>query len=161
MECPQCGNVHFEKQWFESKQRLKEHFKKHLRREKLDEVQLRRLMARELPVGRQRMCPACAMVQNRTFEGEVLAVLMPKSYRGKFIRTVKNFGKTAIGKDPQDRIISIEALRDGYRVAVSDNTMADRLARKIHHAFAATKIHYSRAPGPRAVSRVRIVFGGK
>jgi NMD protein affecting ribosome stability and mRNA decay len=157
-KCPKCGNVHFLKQWFASEKDLKNHFKKRLHRNKLDEVELKNITKRKLDIAEVKICPACSMIENNVFEGEILVETIPEAHKKKILAVIKNFGKIATKEDPQDRIIDIEDFNEGYRVTATDNGTADKLAKKIHHAFRNTSVEYSHGPGPDNVDRIRVIF---
>lgn len=141
LECPVCRNVHFKKHWYASRARL------------ADVLKLGDAADLEKAV-----CPACTMIKEHTFEGEVLLESFPSHLHHELLLLVKNFGRKAKEMDPQSRIIEIEKNRGGYRVTTTENQLANKLAKKVRDSFGNVNIEFSHLPEPARVERVHVVF---
>lgn len=138
--CPECHNVLYKKEW---------HHPGHasIARTKHDGGKVRRTA-----------CPACIMIKNRLFEGEVFIENFPYRHREELLNLIRAFGKRAEGIDPQDRIIRVDETAGAYRVTTTENQMAVKLAKKIREVFNTVKVRISYAPEPAEVSRIRVFF---
>lgn len=142
VECPTCHNVHFLKEWHASLKELLGHLDK-----------------KSVEISEKKQCPACALVENNLFNSELHVEHIPAEYMRELLNLVENFMRTALGKDPQDRMVRKEQKGDSFRITFTETETADQLGKKIHHAFAKTKAHYTHVPGPHNVDRVRVMFG--
>src|SRR3989344_3087214 len=82
----------------------------------------------------QTMCPACRMVENGQFEGELMITEMPKNktLRGELLLLIKNYGRKAYRVDSQHRVIGVYKEDDAtWRVTTTENQLAKKLANKI------------------------------
>jgi hypothetical protein len=118
LECPVCRNVHFKKHWYISRAKL------------VDALKLGDATDLEKAV-----CPACTMIKEHTFEGEVLLEGFPVHLHHELLLLLKNFGRKAQEMDPQSRIIEIKKSRGGYRVTTIANQLANKLAKKNQRLF--------------------------
>ncbi|MCK4781806.1 hypothetical protein KAS79_02685 [Candidatus Parcubacteria bacterium] len=125
------------------------------------------------------ICPACQMIKDKKYEGEIILENVPEIYKKSIRILVENFGKRASGKDPMDRVISIKEkkvsrpsaerkrgassrkefknLKD-IRILTTENQLAVRLAKKINETYGKkldVLISYSHQED---VVRIRIVF---
>ena len=83
------------------------------------------------------ICPACQMILDGKFEGEIILEGVPEKLKKEIKKLAQNFGKRAFEKDPLDRIISIKENREGdVRILTTENQLAQRLAKKIKQTFA-------------------------
>ena len=113
------------------------------------------------------LCPACKMILEKKYEGEIILKGVPEDFKEEIKRLIKNYGERAFRKDPMDRIISLrerkisrasaeERRRAGsrkeveggreIRVLTTENQLAIRLAKKINRVFGGklkTSISYS------------------
>lgn len=142
-KCPGCGNVHFKKRWCASEDDLRE-----------------RLKIKKLEIAEKKICPACKMIKEHTFEGELFIEEFPGHLRNELLRLIKKFGERAIRIDPQDRIIKVEEMKTKYRVTTTENQLADKLAKKIRDVFNTVDIRFSHSPEPAEVDRVHVTFHG-
>jgi len=76
-------------------------------------------------------CPACMMIKNHTYEGEVIIRNIPKKFEGELFRLITAYCTRATKRDPQDRVIAIKKQRGGYRVTTTEDELAVKLAKKI------------------------------
>lgn len=81
------------------------------------------------------LCPACQMIKEKRFEGEVIVKNVSLKIKTNLINLIKNFGKEAFKKDPQDRVISIIDSGSQLRILTTENQLAQRLAKKIGQVF--------------------------
>lgn len=134
--CPKCESVYFYKSWHHH---LKDY--PHLSENK----ELRFVL-----------CPACRMIASKKYEGEVIIENPPSHLKEVLINTIKNVGKIAFERDPQDRIISISPQGSSIRVITTENQLAARIAKKIKKAFKSKiKIQYSKSE---SIARARVIF---
>lgn len=142
IECPDCHAVHYRKRWYASRQDLT-----HLKKDKSK-------------IAKKHLCPACTMIHEHEFEGELLVEKVPVQYRENLINLIKNYGSRERRKDAQHRIIGIEEIKNGYRVTTSENQLVDRLAKKIKEVLNSVDVHISHSREPYEVDRVRVIFRG-
>lgn len=133
--CKKCGAVYFSKSWHH---RLEEYHREESRDIKFT------------------LCPACQMLRDRKFEGEIILENVPENFKKNIKKLVENFDKRAQEADPMDRIISIKeekikrattkekkgaASRKDFegksyiRILTTENQMAKRLAKKINEVY--------------------------
>jgi NMD protein affecting ribosome stability and mRNA decay len=140
--CPNCGNVHYHKRWWKN-----------------SDKGLHKLVVLNYRTAARTLCPACTMIEEHLFEGEVLIENVPAKFRTDVTQLIKNFGNTATDLDPQDRIISVLRGASVWRITTTENQLADRLAKAIRDTFKThAKIHISHSKEPYEVDRVRVVF---
>ena len=82
------------------------------------------------------ICPACQMIEDNKYEGEVIIENVPVEKREKLENLINKFGENAFDRDPMDRIISIQTIAKGMiRVLTTENQMAQQLVKKIGKTF--------------------------
>ena len=82
------------------------------------------------------ICPACRMIKEGKYEGEVVLENVPENKKEEIKNFVKNFGEKAFEKDPMDRVISVKEIEKGkIRILTTENQLAQRLAKKIKQTF--------------------------
>lgn len=125
------------------------------------------------------LCPACQMIKDKKFEGEITLENVPERFKKGIEKLVENFGKRARDYDPMDRVISLKAEKikrasaaekrgalsrkefEGkslIRILTTENQMAKRLAKKINEIYGRKlklKITHSRKED---TTRVIIIF---
>ncbi len=156
--CKTCGAVYFYKSWHH---RLAEYPKEE---------------SRDI---RFTLCPACQMIKDKKFEGEIILENAPEKFKKDIKKLAENFGKRAQEADPMDRIISIKEEKmkraparekrgavsrkdfEGksyIRILTTENQLAKRLAKKINEVFGRKlKLTISHSH-EESTSRVKIVF---
>lgn len=139
--CPRCKNLHAKKRWYVSEDKLK-----------------RTLKTSKVAATEKKVCPACTMIKNHMFEGELFIEGFPVAMKKDLKNLINNFGVRATAIDPQDRIIAVETTRKGYRVTTTENQLVNKLAKKIRDAFNTVEIAFSNSAEPSEVSRVHVVF---
>ena len=75
------------------------------------------------------------MIKNKKFEGEVIVKNVSSKVKANLINLIKNFGKEAFKKDPQDRVISIIDNGSQLRILTTENQLAQRLGKKLSQVF--------------------------
>lgn len=102
------------------------------------------------------LCPACQMIEDGKYEGEVILKNAPQKFYPKIKKLAQNFGERAYREDPLDRIISIKEKKisratakrkrgrksrkeiEGkkyIRILTTENQLAQKLAQKINEIF--------------------------
>ncbi len=125
------------------------------------------------------LCPACQMIKDKKFEGEIILEDVPEEYKKEIIVLIQKYGERAFEEDPMDRVISIEENRvkrvtatrkrgsdsrkefkdlTDIRVLTTENQLATRLSKKINESFGkkfSVTISHSHEED---TSRIRIKF---
>ncbi len=142
--CKKCKAVYWYKSWHHSlDQKLK-----------LDSEKLRLKFV---------LCPACQMIRDKKFEGEVLISNIPFNYKKEILKLIKNIKKRAYQRDPMDRIISIREIRgkfvkiSGFRVLTTENQLAVSIGKQIKRAFKEVKLDIQWSH-KESTARVRVKF---
>lgn len=138
--CKTCHSIQFKKEWHhpDSLIRVGKHAKGNVH---LD------------------LCPACKMVREGVFEGEIRIENVPQKYHGELVNLIVSFGRKATKRDPEDRIIEIEREgRDGFRVTTTENRLAVALSKKVKQVFKKVDVAISYSREPFEVTRTRIIF---
>ncbi len=102
------------------------------------------------------LCPACQMIKNRQYEGEIILRNVPPRLKDELIGFINGFGRRAYFRDPLDRVIDIKEKGNDLVVTTTENEMASKLANKIKNHFGKVKAKtvYGKAPS----DLVRIVI---
>lgn len=145
VECPMCHNVHFKKKWYAT----------------LSQISGAKGHEEEFAIAREQICPACMMIKNHLYEGELIVERVPDNLREDLMNLISNYGDDAKEKDPQDRIIEVQVTADGCRVITTENQLVDRMAKKIRDAFKKVDVQFSHSREPFEVDRVHVVFNEK
>lgn len=103
-------------------------------------------------------CPACAMAQEKLFEGEIVIFNAPIRIRKDLLNLILAFGDRAKARDPQDRIIAIQTRGNRLYVTTTENQLAVRLAKKISKTFPTRPPEIRYAKEPQEVARIAIAF---
>lgn len=103
-------------------------------------------------------CPACQMIKNRQYEGEVIIRNVPIKFKNELLNLVNAYCDRAFLKDPLDRLAGISFVGEDISVKVTENQLANKLAKKIKDAFnkVKTKTFFQKSPGD--VARVTVEF---
>ena len=134
--CKECGAVYYYKNWHSKLETYKE--------------------LKEIKPLKFTVCPACQMIKDKKYEGEIILENVPENIREDIKNLAENFGKRAQERDPLDRIISIEEIkvkrptaqrkrkavsREEFkglidiRILFTENQLAQRLAKKLNETF--------------------------
>lgn len=141
--CRICNAVYYKKSWHKNLR-----YYKNLRE--------------DLPVNFS-VCPACKMIENRQFEGEIAIYNVPEKISENLIHLVENFGQRAYFQDPLHRVIGVRKTREAIIITTTENQLAVKIAKKIKDTFKSAswiiemKISYS--PKPSDVAYIKIRFG--
>lgn len=142
--CEKCDAVYYKKSWHHNLRHHKD-------------------LKENLPV-KFSLCPACEMIKNRQFEGEIIIKNIPIKIKNDLIDLAKTFSKRAFERDPMDRLIAVKETKEGIIITTTENQLAVKLAKKIKETFkparaggkAELKIIYS--PTPSDVVYIRLTF---
>lgn len=109
------------------------------------------------------LCPACKMIKNNQFEGEVSVKNIPEDEVQGVIKLVEGYGRRAYDDDPLDRVISIKRMprgtgKEDVIITTTENQLAKKMAKKIKDAFNKVKITYSFSKAPSDVVYVDVEF---
>jgi len=126
LKCSNCGVVYFDKSW-----------RRGLLEEKQEHLQENRQFKFTL-------CPACKMIRNKLFEGELIIKIKNQNTKIKIkediLNTIKNSNKQAQERDPLDRILWMEDKGDEVRIFTSENQLAVRIGKKLKSSFSGSKL---------------------
>ncbi len=139
--CPECDNVYYKKRWVHSLAKLGK-LSKRFERSKI----------------KSKICPACKMIKDHAFEGEVIIEGIPANQKQDLTNLIHAFGERAMEKDPQDRIIELEKKNGTYRLITTENQLAVKLGKKIRDVFKKVDLHISYSEEPSEVSRIYVKF---
>lgn len=68
------------------------------------------------------------------YEGEIILKNIPNGLIAEFEQEIRNIGKRAESRDPEDKIIKIEKIAGGIRVLTSENQLAASMGKQIARA---------------------------
>lgn len=155
--CPECENVYFDKSW---KPGLNKEKIRHLKAEKRLKFSI---------------CPACRMIKNEKFEGQVILKNVPERFKKDILNTIANMAEQAYEKDPQDRIIKVQSppkesrfqrgptgqakskIQNNIEILTTENQLAVRIAKKISQTFKGKlEIQHSYQEDP---IRAKVIWG--
>lgn len=136
--CRECNCVYYKKSWHHNLRHLKK-------------------LRENLPV-HFAICPACRMVQNKQFEGQIEIINVPQKIVVELENLIKSFCRRAYERDPMDRLIEIKKIKRGLEVATTENQLAVKLAKKIKQTFKKAEMKISYSPSPSDVAYVKLEF---
>lgn len=118
MLCSLCGAIYFDKSWHHS---FLDYRKK---------------------IGDQKItvqvCPACQMIADRMFEGELIIARIDPARRQDLLNTITNSADRAFQRDVLCRVITKEPSGDTLRVTTTENQLAIALGKELRKAFGGT-----------------------
>lgn len=118
MICPKCHAVYFDKRWHPAKE--------------LDKAYAAsENIIYELCQEDKEMAKGHGVTG---YEGEVIFKNVPNGLVVEFEQEIRNIGKRAESRDPEDRIIKIEKTSGGIRVLTSENQLAVGIAKQVARA---------------------------
>ncbi|MDD2935164.1 MAG: NMD3-related protein [Candidatus Pacebacteria bacterium] len=143
--CPICKNVLFKKEWHHSDSKVlgKDFFSKKEFEKKEHHF---------------KQCPACKMIKEGLYEGEISIKDVPVNHKDEVLKTIKAFAERGKKRDPQSRIIRIRKDRNSFNITTTENQMAVRIAKYLHKTFKKSQLSISHSKEPYEVSRVELVF---
>jgi hypothetical protein len=117
--CDQCGAVMYDKHWHS-----------------------KALVAKwlDLKSATSGRCDACR--GGKQFVGEVvLEGLKDSIERDEIVALIRNVGKRAMKRDPEERIISVEVVGSRVRVTTTENQLAVSIGKQVHEARKGGELH--------------------
>lgn len=78
-----------------------------------------------------RRCPACQMIRDRKFEGQVIAEGIPQHRMQDVLVRIRRVGDLAQLRDPLDRIIALRRRGSRIELTTTENRLAVRLGKEI------------------------------
>lgn len=105
------------------------------------------------------LCPACQMIKNNQHEGKITIKNIPAKIKDELINLIKGFCNRAYRQDPMDRLIVIKEDGGNLVVTVTENQLANKLAKKIKSTFnnVKTKTFFDKEPGDVALVEVEFL----
>ena len=79
-------------------------------------------------------CPACRKIKQRSVSGELYLRGFKDSDRNELLRLLRNEESKAREKNPLERIMRIEAVDNGWKIATTTEKLAQRLGRSLKKA---------------------------
>jgi NMD protein affecting ribosome stability and mRNA decay len=113
--CQKCGAVYYYKSWHH---RLEDY-------QKLSEDKRIKFV----------LCPACQMIKDKKYEGQVILRNAPENKKKEILRLVEHIGERAYQRDPMDRIIEIRDRDREVEVLTTENQLAISIGKQIKRAF--------------------------
>jgi NMD protein affecting ribosome stability and mRNA decay len=113
--CKECGAVYYYKSW-------------HHRLEDYPELSEEKRIKFTL-------CPACQMIKDKMYEGQVILKKVPTDKKEEILNLVKNVGERAYQRDPLDRIIKIQEQNGEVEILTTENQLAVSIGKQVKRAF--------------------------
>jgi len=104
------------------------------------------------------LCPACKMQKGNLFGGKISIKNVPTENREELFNLIAGFGRRALDRNPQDRIMDVKTQGGNFTVTTNNDQLAAKLGKKIHETFKKTDSKISFTGEPQAVSHVEISF---
>lgn len=104
------------------------------------------------------LCPACEMIKNKQFEGEIIIKNTPDKILNNLKHLIESFCKKAYERDPMDRLIGIKEIKKDLIITTTENQLAVKLAKKIKETFKKVDVKISYSPSPSDVVYVVMKF---
>ena len=104
------------------------------------------------------MCPACKMQKGNLYGGKVTIKNIPSETREELFNMISGFGRRALERNPQDRIMEIKTVGGNFFITTNNDELAAKLGRKITDTFHKTEKKVSFSAEPEEVSHVEINF---
>ncbi len=145
--CEKCQAVYYKKHWHHKLATLNAPEIRGLSKEK-----------KKTPPINFVLCPACQMIKNRQYEGEIIIKNIPERLAVELENFVKGYCRRAYQRDPLDRLIGIKKSGNNWTVTVTENELANKLGKKIQTLFNNVKTRTSFMPEPSDVAKVVVEF---
>src|SRR3989344_6528206 len=136
--CKNCNAVYYKKSWHHNLR----HYKN---------------LAENLAI-KFLLCPACKMIKNKQFEGEIVILNIPDKFLKELVHLIEAFGRRAYARDSQHRLIEIKKDKRNLIVTSTENQLAKQLAKKIKDAFKKVEEKISYSPAPSDVVYIKLMF---
>ena len=93
------------------------------------------------------LCPACKMLEDGKYEGQVILENVPEEYKDDVVRNIENTGERAWKRDPMDRVISVKCQLSNVNfydieVLTTENQLARNIARQVEGAYKGAKASF-------------------
>lgn len=141
--CENCGAVYYKKHWHHNLERLN-----------LPEIKNVADVGKKNTPVKFLLCPACAMIKNKQYEGRIVIQNIPEEIQTELEKLILGYSKRAYDRDPMHRLIEVSkdtpALnKNTWQVTVTENQLANKLAKKIKDTFnkAKSKVKFNAEPG--------------
>src|SRR3989344_7511898 len=131
--CPECSSFYFEKSWH------------HPSRDKS-----------KIYGAPFFMCPACQMIKERVFEGEVIIENIPEKSFDDLEKLIRSYSARAFAEDCQHRLIDLLSYRDSIIATTTENQLATKLAKKIKETFNRVDIRITNARAPSDFNLIKV-----
>ena len=141
--CESCGAVYFKKHWHKNLERLNNSEAQSLKNDKKVKFVT---------------CPADTMIKNGQYEGRVTIKNIPEKYKEQLEDLIRGFCDRAYDRDPLDRLIAMKSAGDDWEVTLTENQIANKLARKIKETFSRVISETRFVGGESDVAEVRVEF---
>lgn len=136
--CKECEAVYYKKSWHRNLRNYKN-------------------LRENLPI-KFSLCPACEMIKNRQFEGEIIIKNIPIKIKSDLINLAKIFSKRALERDPMDRLIAVKEVKGDLTITTTENQLAVKLAKKIKETFKKAELKITYSPAPSDVVYIKLTF---
>ncbi len=104
------------------------------------------------------ICPACRMIKNKQFEGEVIIEKAPEKIYQDLLNLIELFGHRAYQRDSQHRLIIAKKTDSQIVATTTENQLAVKLAKKIKETFKKAELNITYSSAPSDVTYVKLVF---
>jgi Zn finger protein HypA/HybF involved in hydrogenase expression len=104
------------------------------------------------------LCPACKMKKGGLYGGKLTITNIPVETREELSNLISGFGRRALERNPQDRIMDIKIEGSTFLITTNNDELAAKLGKKITDTFRKTKKKISFSSEPEEVSHVEINF---
>lgn len=104
-------------------------------------------------------CPACKMVEQRQFAGQITLKNIPARTSRQLLRLISEYSRRAYEKDCQHRLIAVEKSDPStWIVTTTENQLANRMAQKISQSFDHVIVKTAYPPERRSIAKVLVEF---
>ena len=104
------------------------------------------------------LCPACKMQKGRLYGGKLTIKNIPPETREELFNLISGFGRRALERNPQDRIMDIKTQGGTFLITTNNDELAAKLGRKITDTFHKTEKKVTFNSEPEEVSHIEISF---
>lgn len=146
--CKVCEAVYYKKSWHRNLRDYKNF------PPKADQP----MAEKEIPLMKFSLCPACEMIKNKQFEGEIIIKNAPAKILNDLKHLIESFCKKAYERDLMHRLIAVKEIKGDLIITTTENQLAVKLAKKIKETFKKVSMKISYSPSPSDVAYVKIEF---
>ena len=98
------------------------------------------------------------MKKGNLYGGKLIIKNIPLEIREELFNLISGFGRRALERNPQDRIMDIKTTGGTFLITTNNDQLAAKLGRKINDTFHKTEKKVSFSSEPEEVSHVEINF---